>query len=97
MITKTHHAVIMITKTHHAVIMITKTHHGRRRLDRVVGLRRSIPATGQPPGSSAIDPTTGVNAAVSTHDSDRSGAAARYSDALSARSSCGCARAEGAI
>jgi len=76
--------------------MITKTHHDRRCLDRVVGAEKINPRY-WPPGSSAIDPTTGVNEAVSTRDSDSSGAAARYSGALSARSSCGCARAEGAI
>jgi hypothetical protein len=76
--------------------MITKTHHDRRCLDRVVGAEKINPRY-WPPGSSAIDPTTGVNEAVSTHDSDSSGAAARYSGALSAPSSCGCARAEGAI
>jgi hypothetical protein len=75
---------------------MTKTRHDRRRLDRVAGAEKINPRY-WPPGSSAIDPTTGVNEAVSTRDSDSSGAAARYSGALSARSSCGGARAEGAI
>jgi len=61
--------------------VITKTHHDRRRLDRVVGAEKS--PRYWPPGSSTIDPTTGVNEAVSAHDSDSSGAAARYSGALS--------------
>jgi hypothetical protein len=49
--------------------MITKMHHDHRRLDRVVGAEK-INFRYWPPGSSAIDPTTGVNEAVSTHDSD---------------------------
>jgi hypothetical protein len=76
--------------------MITKTHHDRR-LDRVVGAEKINPRYWPPGPPSAIDPTTGVNEAVSIRDSDSSGAAARYSGALSARSSCGCARVEGAI
>jgi hypothetical protein len=49
--------------------MITKRHHDRRRLDRVVGADKINPRY-WPPDSTAIDPTTGVNEPVSTHDSD---------------------------
>jgi hypothetical protein len=49
--------------------MITKRHHDRRRLDRVVGADKINPRY-RPPDYSTIDPTMGVNEAVSTHDSD---------------------------
>jgi hypothetical protein len=77
--------------------MITKTHHDRRRLDRVVGAEKINPRYWPPGSPPLLIRQTGVNEAVSTHDSDSSGAAARYSGVLSARSSCGCAQAEGAI
>jgi hypothetical protein len=49
--------------------MITKRHHDRRRLDGVVGADKINPRPGHRTPS-AIDPTTGVNEALSTHDSD---------------------------
>ena len=77
--------------------MITKTHHDRRRLDRVVDADKINPpllATGL---LRAIDPTMGVNEAVSTHDSDNIWCGGVLLGAPWAQSASCCAQAEGAI
>jgi hypothetical protein len=71
-------------------------HHDRRRLDRVVGADKINPRY-RPPDSSTIDPTMGVNDAVSTHDSDNIWCGGVLLGAPWAQSAPGCAQAEGAI